>query len=479
MGTRQMGILMTGWAMALALTGCPGGASEDASTDAGAEEVSERSDATDDTSSDTDDATASDTDASPQETGIIDDEQQECDWPQLHTIGPSLVQTPVATLEFGARRLLALADIDGDGLDEFVTGYRREGWWVNDGHGQRLQAGFTGEQVQQARACDLDADGRDDLILTVPDTIVILHSLGDGRFDETRFTIRRGDGVVVDCGDVDRDGRIDVVYGTESTLDDPDSNGRGHVGVLLGRPGFTFAPGPLSGEPDERAHPRHVVALHLTDADGDGILDVVTAGPRGDVPPAWDAVVVQKGLGDGRFAWHHLTLIEGLTESLWAELAEDPTADGQPDLLACTSTACGMARRLDDARFDTLLWLPNIDAHGPSPSLVAADVDADGVMDLAGPDARGLKVGLWRGTVEGFEAPLLLLDAWGRDTTVLADRPRQRLYVTNTLSRFCEAECTDDSLCPAEGVCTLSFCSECYEDGDCGEGHCRLRRCTP
>jgi len=473
--------MMAGLAMALGLDlGCGGGEASQAAVDpvdAGVD--------------DGDDADATDADLPPDNNGGVTNNGEDfsngespnngqedfgCDWTELHTIGPDLVQTAVATLGQGERRLEALADIDGDETYEFVTSKNQDGWQLSGQDGGALGAGGEGKGVLDVTVCDLDADGRDDLLVTEVGMIVALRSRGDGTFEERRFLIQPPGGLVAGCGDVNGDGVTDVVYGTTLPLRDPDSDARGHLGVLLGRPGFAFAPGPFTVEPDEQTHPWKIVAIHVADVDGDGVLDVVSAGSRGDVAPAWDVVVVQRGLGDGRFAWARLSVLEGLNNTRWADVSADVTGDGRPDLLACTDAGCAVAVWRADGSFGAPMWLPNVDEHGPSPSLVAADLDGDGLMDLAGTDYRALRVGLWRGTTEGFAPPTRLLDLWGRKTTVLGDLHRQRLWVKTTHEASCTPECEADAAC-ADGVCTLGFCSECYTAASCLQGTCERGRC--
>jgi len=406
-----------------------------------------------------------------------------CAWAELHKVGPGPTLTPVTIVGRWEQRLEALADIDGDGTYEFVTRTHYGSWQVTTEDGRRVAPAPGAEYYLSLTACDLDADGMDDLVATTAGTIVALRSRGDGTFDERRLGVAADGDLSIGCGDVNNDGVMDVVFGTGSALVAPDTGERGHVGVLLGQGGLEFVRGPFSAEPEEQAHPRRIIALHLTDVDGDGILDVVSAGPRGGVSPGWDAVVVQRGLGDGRFSWSQVGPVPGLNAALWADVSADLNDDGRMDLIACTDAGCATALSGEDGSFRDATWLAGLDAQPPAafpprPRLVAVDLNADGLMDVAGSDGgpESSWVGYWRGTGDGFESPTKLLDQWGTHATALADRSREQLWISTVHDGACEPECEADGDCP-NGVCTLGSCSLCYTADDCAQGTCTRGGC--
>jgi len=180
-------------------------------------------------------------------------------------------------------------------------------------------------------------------------------------------------------GDLDRDGRLDAVV----------ANGSAHTfHVLRGLAGGAFA-APVSVAAS--VNPR---ALTLADLDEDGILDLLLAVSSG--------VQRWRGLGDATFALQG-TLDAGTT--VRAIVAADLDADGILDVATANSGANevqvllgrGTAGR-PDGTFAPAMRL----AVGTGPTrLLACDLDADGVLDLATADNSGGTVSLLRALTTG------------------------------------------------------------------------------
>jgi VCBS repeat protein len=250
----------------------------------------------------------------------------------------------------------------------------------------------VGSDPQGIAIADLNGDGRPDLVTANQgsnDVSVLLGAAG-GR---ARRASRQGLGptplapVAVAVGDLNRDGRADVV--TANVLS-------GDVAVLLGQGGGRLrvaASYPVGAAPE---------ALAMADLDGDGRLDLVTAnagsgGDSGDVS-------VLTGRGDGSFrpARGH-----PVGRRPWALAVADLNGDRIPDLAVADRGLPGVAvllgvrgGRWRRGASITLGTLPS--------GIVARDLDGDGVPDLAVADFRSDVVWLLagRGRGAGFERPL-------------------------------------------------------------------------
>src|SRR5262249_17788924 len=120
---------------------------------------------------------------------------------------------------------------------------------------------------------------------TAPDVAPLMHVLpgnGDGTFGQAVDTITAFRPLYLDVGDVNGDGKLDLVYA--------DNNDESIVGVLLGNGNDTFR---QDGSYMTGQFPSQVL---LRDLDGDGKLDIATPNLKGD------GVRVFLGAGDGTFS---------------------------------------------------------------------------------------------------------------------------------------------------------------------------------
>jgi len=180
---------------------------------------------------------------------------------------------------------LRTMDVDGDGDLDVVTTDRKGPlrgcrWLENPGPGpaqtQPWKNHFVGgrqHEVMFMTVADLDADGRDDLLVaTRPQPLLLFRRLPGQPPAWTPLSIalpeNTGTGKGVAVGDVDRDGRPDVVFSCEDA-------GGGRSGVLW--LSYKNSPAEKLWTPHELSGPRGIKfdLIELLDLDGDGDLDVL------------------------------------------------------------------------------------------------------------------------------------------------------------------------------------------------------------
>jgi len=179
---------------------------------------------------------------------------------------------------------LRAADVDGDGdLDLLASDRRGElrgcRWLENPGHGERqLQPwrnhfiGGQDREVMFMTVADLDSDGADEVLTAVKGSGPIVFRRAEKADAWTPFSIAMpenlGSGKGVAVGDIDRDGRPDVVLSCEHAGD-----GRSGVVWLC----CDKTPAEQAWTAHEISGPRGIKfdRLELLDLDADGDLDVL------------------------------------------------------------------------------------------------------------------------------------------------------------------------------------------------------------
>jgi hypothetical protein len=229
---------------------------------------------------------------------------------------------------------VSFSDVDGDGdLDAAVAvEHEPNRLYLNDGTGRLTnQAGAFGEgahDTEHVRTADFNGDGHPDVIFVAEDDRHHQYFLGqeDGTFqDVTGRLPERSEGNALDVGDVDGDGRPDIVVGNTGEdgqnllwLSDPD------------RPGH-FIDATASHLPQENDQTQGIA---LADVDGDQDLDMVVGN---EVPP--NRLLINDGSGRFSDASERLDLPVPLhTRQV---LAFDATGDGRTDIVYCNLTSNG------------------------------------------------------------------------------------------------------------------------------------------
>jgi hypothetical protein len=249
--------------------------------------------------------------------------------------------------------------------------------------GQQL---FPGEvysiEATSIRAADVNGDGFADMVTVSPgdDVVSLLFGSGNGRFD-TGPILPVGtypQGLAVD--DLDANGWPDIV--TANTASDD-------VTVLLGVGAGDFAPAATFGAGSD---PWAVIA---GDFNGDGMVDLATANYSSD------DVSVLLGDGSGQFApaIHSPALDRPIGLA-----AGDLDGDGALDLVVDVSDSLRSLAVLSgdgSGGFSAPVGL----SVGPATSLAIADLNADGIPDLATCDFNSKSAAVHLGTGTGSFAP--------------------------------------------------------------------------
>jgi len=192
----------------------------------------------------------------------------------------------------------------------------------------------------------------------------------------------------VAAGDFDNDGRLDlaVLDGCETRLCDTHSV----VRMLLGNGDGTFDNGPTSPSSQELETSEVIAAA---DFDGDGVLDLAVTNIGFNI---FGDVSVMLGRGDGSFDAPVPYEVGGSTP-VWVA-AGDFNGDGSPDLGVSVTTTDSVAILLGngDGTFQAAVNYPTEDSPQ---GFAVADLDFDGILDLAVANECGHTDGCRDGTV--------------------------------------------------------------------------------
>ena len=219
----------------------------------------------------------------------------------------------------------------------------------------------VGDSPSDIIAADLDGDGRVDLATTNEwsDSVSVLLGLGEGQFaGEQRYPTGHQPNSLA-AADLDHDGNPDLIVSSGDT-----------IAILRGR-----GDGSFNHESRYAAWPQvlsHVAAVHVADLNRDGQSDLVLAA---------SGVHVLLGEVNGAFA-QPIRYSYGDMRSI---ASEDLNGDGIVDLIAvCDGYVLDIIQTLIGRGDGTFAEPTTVDrVPGESNAVVAADLNSDGMTDVA------------------------------------------------------------------------------------------------
>jgi hypothetical protein len=276
---------------------------------------------------------------------------------------------------------VATGDLDGDGDIDVVTANTDSGAliWLNDGAGGFANSGQRLEICASVGVADLDNDGALDILTGMwGEPLTVWWNDGAGGFSDAATTHSGSDTLSFGLGDLDGDDDLDIYLGRSS-----------YDLVIVNQGNRTL----------QRAsahYGRHETGgVAIADIDGDGDNDVVAAG--------WDEPGhVWENDGGGEFT----ALCEFDASALHVHDTALGDVDQDGDLDVFFALAGGVCCRniwVNDGA-GHLAYVDQDFGAAPMQRMTAADVNADGWIDLAfgGWGATSRQTTIWLGTENGF-----------------------------------------------------------------------------
>jgi hypothetical protein len=332
---------------------------------------------------------------------------------------PGTAALPIPDFPLG----LALGDMDGDGALDAVAA---PGPIVFRNDGKGLFGPGENENVPAWRVAtgDLDGNGRADIVAVGQFDSSVMLNQGGGTFTRVPITQPNGNAFTRPAvADVDGDGKLDIAYGTSDVSTHTDL-----VSILFNLGNGSF------GSRVDLATPHFVFSVALSDANGDGKLDVVAGNSTGTtsklsvmlnqgnrsfgaissypVPTAREIAIGdfdQNGTPDvAAVGANRLAIIFNSGGGVYGSAVEyyarpapsgppysnthqnvataDIDGDGKLDLVVTSESAISVRRNVGGGEFG-----PNTDYAATVPtSLALGDVDKDGRADIVYTGPAGL-----------------------------------------------------------------------------------------
>ena len=270
------------------------------------------------------------------------------------TVFETVLEAPgsLAVGRFNGDRFLDIAVVDGTGVD-LLSGR-------GDGTFDVAPIDDIGAAPSHLAAGDVDLDGKADLVLTSTsdDSVTILRGVGTGRFLRLPGSIPVGDGPVsATIADLNADGAPDLVVMNRTA---------GTLSILIGDGNGKFA---RSSDVECGLGPLAAVAA---DFSRNGSTDIAVTRSTGS------SVAVLFGDGSGRF---EPTREIGVASDVEDLATADFNGDGRPDLVSVHRDSQTLGVLLNDGRGGFLVSTMGID--GDPRNVCAGDFTGDGHTDVA------------------------------------------------------------------------------------------------
>ena len=315
--------------------------------------------------------------------------------------GDGTFAAPVTyNLPSGVPMQVAVADFNGDGnLDIAVITGQVNGFASNvfvllgNGDGTFGSAITTASGVNglTIHAADVNADGKQDVVIGGADNAAVLYGKGDGTFQSP--VVLRSSGALVDAavGDMNGDGRLDIVCAISA----PSAG----IALFLQNSDGSFSPGQVSPVPQQGTS----YGIAVADLNNDGKLDALVV--TGNVIVN---VFVFLGNGDGTF--QSPSQAPGGWAPFYAAIA-DFNRDGVLDAAFANSTALlpnqGALFVYGGAGDGSFPGLNSEDQNttGGSVDLAVADFNNDGWPDIVTADQTGNAVTVFLNLIPVMQGP--------------------------------------------------------------------------
>jgi hypothetical protein len=231
---------------------------------------------------------------------------------------------------------------------------------------------------------DFNHDGKLDMAVatgaTSTDNVAILFGLGDGTFRKPVYYTAGAGAVSITATDFNHDGNLDLAVASQ----------KGYISILMGNADGTFQP-----ETQSPPVPTFEVYVAAGDFNGDGKLDLIALTTHNPC----ECISILMGNGDGTFQDAMTTRHEF---SIYTIGVGDFNGDGKLDV--ATAGEFGAQRYINillgngDGTFHKGAHYPG---EGSPASIAVADFNADGKLDMAIANSQGIGVRVWMGNGDG------------------------------------------------------------------------------